>query len=92
MVVGISDLILLEGFASYGIPIDSLFTDPEGDTLKLTATTGGDMAIATTFLNDTLTLTELGIGVDTVYLTVNDIDKTVQVMDTFLVTVKKCCS
>ena len=88
VVVGISDLILLEGFASYGIPIDSLFTDPEGDTLKLTATTGGDMAIATTFLNDTLTLTELGIGVDTVYLTVNDIDKTVQVMDTFLVTVK----
>ena len=90
VVVGFSDLVLLEGFASYGIPIDSLFTDPEGDTLKLTVTTGGGMAITASFENDTLTLTEMGIGVNTVYLTANDIiDESVQVMDTFLVTVKE---
>ena len=86
--VGFSDLALSQGFANHYIPIDSLFTDAEGDTLKLTVTTGGDKAITGVFENDTLTLTEMGIGVDTVYLTVNDIiNETMQVMDTFLVTV-----
>ena len=86
--VGFPDLVLLQGFSKRYIPIDSLFTDPEGDTLKLTFATGGDMAITTTLGNDTLTLTETGIGVDTLYLTVNDIiNEEVQVMDTFLVTV-----
>ena len=90
VVVGFSDLSLLQGFASYKIPIDSLFTDPEGDILKLTVTTGGDMAITAAFENNTLTLTEMDMGVDTVYLTVNDIiSETVQVTDTFLVTVGK---
>ena len=89
LVLGFPDLRLLQGFASYTIPIGSLFTDPEGDILKLTFTTGGDMAIAVTFENDTLTLSEMGIGVDTVYLTVNDeIEETVQVMDAFLVTIE----
>ena len=90
VVVGISDLSLLQGFASYKIPIDSLFTDSEGDILKLTFTTSGDMAIAATFENNALTLMEMGIGVDTLYLTANDIiNEEVQVMDTFFVTVEE---
>ena len=90
VVVGFSDQVLLQGFASYKIPIASLFTDSEGDILKLTVTTGGDMAITAAFENNILTLTEMDMGVDTVYLTVNDIiDTAVQVMDTFLVTVEE---
>ena len=88
LVVGFSDLALSQGFAKRDIPISSLFTDSEGDILKLTVTTGGDMAITATFENNALTLTESGTGVDTLYLTVNDIiNEGVQVMDTFLVTV-----
>ena len=88
--VDFSDLVLLQGFPSYKIPINSLFTDPDGDVLKLTVTTDGDMAIAASFENNTLTLTESGAGVDTVYLTVNDIiNEAVQVRDTFLVTVEE---
>ena len=86
--VGFSDLVLLQGFSKRYIPIDSLFTDPDGDSLSLSVAIGGDMVITGVFENDTLTLTEMGRGVDTVYLTVSDIDKTVRVMDTFLVTVK----
>ena len=88
VVVGFSDLSLLQGFVSYAIPIDSLFTDPDGDPLSLSITIGGDMAITAAFENNTLTLTEMDMGVDTVYLTVNDIiSEAVQVTDTFLVTV-----
>ena len=88
VVVGISDINLLQGFANHYIPIDSLFTDPDGDSLTLSIIAGGDMAIDATFGNDTLTLVETGTGVTMVYLTVNDIiNEEVQVMDTFLVTV-----
>ena len=90
VVVGFSDQVLLQGFASYKIPIDSLFTDADGDPLSLSITTDGDRAIAAAFENNTLTLMEMGIGVDTLYLTANDIiNEEVQVMDTFLVTVEE---
>ena len=80
------DLVLLQGFTSPYIPISSLFTDPDGDSLKLTITTGGDMAIAATLENDTLTLTERGLGIDTIALIATD-EFGAETTDTFLVSV-----
>ena len=84
--VGFSDLVLLQGFSKHYILISSLFTDSDGDTLKLTITTGGDMAIAATFENDTLTLTELATGTTNIIITASD--GVLKTTDTFLVTIK----
>ena len=86
VVVGFSDLSLLQGFASYEIPIDSLFTDADGDAFELTFTTGGDTAITAAFANDMLTLTESGTGVDSIIITATD-KFSAQASDTFLVNV-----
>ena len=85
VVVGFSDLILPQGFSSYKIPINSLFTDADGDPFIFSVTTSGDMAIDATFANDMLTLTEMGAGVDSVMMTATD-TLGVQIADTFLVT------
>ena len=85
--VGFSDLSLLQGFASYGILIDSLFTDSDGDPLTLSVITEGDLAIDATFANDMLTLTESGTGVGNIIMTATDVPGA-QIKDTFFVTVK----
>ena len=85
VVVGFSDIFLPQGFSSHKISINSLFTDPDGDPLTLSVTTSG-MAIDTTFANNMLTLTEMGLGVKSIMMTATD-GFGVQVADTFLVTV-----
>ena len=80
------DTVLITGFPSYKIPIATLFTDPEGDAFELTFTTGGDMAIEVALANDMLTLTEMGLGVDSIIITATD-EFSAQAADTFYISV-----
>ena len=84
--VGFADLILSQGFLSYKIPINSLFTDADDDPLTLSVTTIGDMTVEAAFLNDMLTFTKRGTGADTIIMIATDVVGA-QTTDTFLISI-----
>ncbi len=68
----IADQELSEGFGSIQINIANVFTDPDGDVLTYSATSG-DEGVVTVSLNGTiLTITEVGIGTSNITIIAED--------------------
>ncbi len=69
----IEDKIVEEGFASFEIDLDTVFSDEDGDVLLYSATqSGGDDVILVTLSGSVLTIKEEGLGTVTVFISAVD--------------------
>jgi len=81
----VADQSLSEHFSSTTINLSTTFTDPDGDALTITATSGDIQVVNVSVTNTTLTITEVGLGVSAITLTATD--GSLSVTDQFNVTV-----
>ncbi len=72
------DQNLLEHFGSVELNLLSVFYDPEGDHLIITATSSDAGVVSVAIDGDSLVISEVGLGIATIYLEASDAEFTVQ--------------
>ena len=66
------DLLLKEGFTTFRITVDTVFSDPDGDTLTITASSTDKSVITARIEEGALILTEVAAGTADINLSVSD--------------------
>lgn len=86
----LADLTVCESFGSVQIDIDSVFSDPDGDTLSITAVSSNPGVLTVTISGSILTVYEVGLGSSIISLTASDSEYSVE--DQFVATVNNGCN
>ena len=70
--VPLADTAVNEGFTSFSIDMDNVFTDIDGDELSFSAVSDNEGVVTVSISSNILTVTESGIGTANITVTAND--------------------